>query len=187
MRFASLILLVAGLAPLGAQEIKLPASLDRLSEKAEESVDITLDGPLLKLAGRFLSDKDADEAKVKRIVGKLEGVYVRCYEFASEGAYDRADIESVRTQLQAPAWGRVVGVKSRHDGENVDVFLKVPASNEIGGVVIIVAGPRELAFINIVGTIQPEDVAELSGHFNIPGMRASHSDRWRQERERDDQ
>ena len=186
MRVASLVLAV-GLTPLfvqemSAQEIRLPASLDRLSQKAEESVDITLDGPLLKMAGRFLSDKDQDEAKVKKLVAKLDGIYVRCYQFAEDGAYDRADVESVRSQLQAPAWGRVVGVKSKRDGENVDVYLKVPSSNELGGLVIIVAGPRELAFINIVGTIQPEDVVDLSGHFNIPGMRASSSDQWREER-----
>lgn len=186
MRIASLVLVV-GLAPLGvhemsAQEIRLPASLDRLSEKAEESVDITLDGPLLKMAGRFLSDKDQDEAKVKKLVAKLDGIYVRCYQFAEDGAYDRTDVESVRSQLQAPAWGRVVGVKSKRDNENVDVYLKVPSSNELGGLVIIVAGPRELAFVNVVGTIRPEDVADLSGHFNIPRMRASSSDQGRDEK-----
>ena len=88
MRIAS-ILLAAGLAPLWAQDIKLPASLDKLSAKAEESVDITLDGSLLKMAARFLSDKDdPDVAKVKRLLAKLEGVYVRSYQFAEDGDYE---------------------------------------------------------------------------------------------------
>lgn len=181
MRIAS-IMLAVGLAPLCAQDIRLPANLDALSQKAEESVDVTLDGPLLKMAARFLSDKDEDASKVKKLVGKLQGVYVRCYQFAEEGAYDRADVESVRTQLQAPAWGRVVGVKSRRDGENVDVYLKVPPSGQLGGLVIIVAGRRELAFVNVVGTIEPEDVAALSGQFHIPELRVSKSDRWREEK-----
>src|SRR5271154_941454 len=144
MRIASL-LLVAGLVPLWAQDIKLPANLDKLSAKAEESVDVTLDGSLLKMAARFLSDKDdPDVAKGKRLVAKLEGVYVRSFQFAEEGAYDRADVELVRSQLQAPTWGRIVGVRSKRNGNNVDVFLKLPASGALGGLVIIVADPREL-------------------------------------------
>ena len=47
------------LAPLGAQELKLPASLERLAAKASEVVDVTMDANLLQLASRFLSDKNA--------------------------------------------------------------------------------------------------------------------------------
>ncbi len=175
MRIASL-LLAAGLAPLWAQDIKLPANLDKLSAKAEESVDITLDGSLLKMAARFLSDKDdPDVAKVKRLLAKLEGVYVRSYQFSEDGDYSRADVESVRSQLQAPAWGRIVGVRSRRDGGDVDVFLKVPGNGTLGGAVIIVAEPRQLTFVNVVGTIDPDDVANLGGQFHIPKLHASFS------------
>ncbi|HEV8038761.1 MAG TPA: DUF4252 domain-containing protein [Bryobacteraceae bacterium] len=177
MRIAS-ILLAAGLAPLWAQEIKLPANLDKLSAKAEESIEVTLDGSLLKMAARFLSDKDdPDVAKVKRLLAKLEGVYVRSYQFSEDGDYSRADVESVRSQLQAPAWGRIVGVRSRRDGGDVDVFLKVPGNGTLGGAVIIVAEPRQLTFVNVVGTIDPDEVANLGGQFHIPKLRTSPSSR----------
>ncbi len=182
MRIAS-ILLAAGLAPLWAQDIKLPANLDKLSAKAEESVDVTLDGSLLKMAARFLSDKDdPDVAKVKRILAKLEGVYVRSFQFAEEGEYNRADVESVRSQLQAPAWGRIVGVRSRRDGGDVDVFLKLPGNGKLGGAVIIVAEPRQLTFVNVVGTIDPDEVAELGGQFHIPKLHASFSSKSREDK-----
>src|SRR5271170_109629 len=120
MKFASILLAVVALAPLAAQDFKLPANLDKLSAKAEESVDVTLDGSLLKMAARFLSDKDdPDIAKVKRIIAKLEGVYVRSYQFAEEGEYSRADVESVRSQLQSPTWGRIVGVRSKRQSGDV--------------------------------------------------------------------
>jgi len=183
MKFASILLAVVALAPLAAQDFKLPANLDKLSAKAEESVDVTLDGSLLKMAARFLSDKDdPDVAKVKRLVAKLEGVYVRSFQFAEEGAYDRADVELVRSQLQAPTWGRIVGVRSKRNGNNVDVFLKLPASGALGGLVIIVADPRELTFVNVVGTIQPEEVADLSGQFHIPRLHASFSDKSKEDK-----
>ena len=73
------------LAPLGAQEIKLPASLDRLAAKATEVVDVTMDANLLQLASRFLSDKDADDAQVKKLIGGLKGIYVRSFEFEKAG------------------------------------------------------------------------------------------------------
>ena len=82
---------------------------------------------------------------------------------------------------QAPLWSRVVGVRSRRSSGDVDVFLKVPGNNQLGGVVVIVAEPRELTFVNVVGTISPEDVADLSGEFHIPKLHAKSSTR-----ERDD-
>jgi len=182
MRIAS-ILLAAGLMPLWAQDIKLPANLDKLSAKAEESVDITLDGSLLKMAARFLSDKDdPDVAKVKRLLAKLEGVYVRSYQFAEDGDYDRADVESVRSQVQSPPWGRIVGVRSRRDGANVDVFLKLPSNGTLGGAVIIVAEPRQLTFVNVVGTIDPDEVADLGGQFHIPKLHGSFSSRSKEDK-----
>ena len=182
MRIAS-IFLAAGLAPLWAQDIKLPANLDKLSAKAEESVDITLDGSLLKMAARFLSDKDdPDVAKVKRLLAKLEGVYVRSYQFAEDGEYSRADVESVRSQVQSPPWGRIVGVRSRRDGADVDVFLKLPSNGTLGGAVIIVAEPRQLTFVNVVGTIDPDEVADLGGQFHIPKLHGSSSSRSREDK-----
>ncbi len=181
MRIASL-LIAAGLLPcfmqdVTAQEIKLPANLDKLAAKAEESVDVTLDGSMLKMAARFLSGDDPDIAKVRRIVAKLEGVYVRSYQFAEEGEYSRADVESVRSQLQAPAWGRIVGVRSRREGGDVDVFLKLPGNGTLGGAVVIVAEPRQLTFVNVVGTIDPDDITSLSGQFHIPRLRTGSSHR----------
>ena len=113
-----------------------------------------------------------DSGKAK---AALEGVYVRSYEFAEDGEYSRADVESVRSQLQAPTWGRIVGVRSRRDHGDVDVFLKLPGNGTLGGAVIIVAEPRQLTFVNVVGSIDPDDVASLGGQFHIPKLHGSHS------------
>src|SRR5665213_3344488 len=97
------------LGSLGAQEIKLPPSLDRLAAKATEVVDVTMDANLLQLAGRFLSDKDPDDAKVKKMISGLKGIYVRSFEFAKAGEYQESDVEPLRAQLHAPTWSRIVG------------------------------------------------------------------------------
>lgn len=158
--------------PLAAQEIKLPASLDRLAEKAAEVVDVTMDQSMLQLASRFLSDKTADEAKVKRLVSGLKGVYVKSFEFEKTGEYDPSDVEAIRTQLRAPGWARIVGVRNRKNGENAEVFIK-NEGGQIGGLTIIAAEPKELTIVNIVGAIRPEDLRDLGGNFGIPRMDTS--------------
>jgi len=154
-------------APLGAQEIKLPPNLDRLAAKATEVVDVTMDANLLQLASRFLSDKDPDDAHVKKIVGGLKGIYVRSFEFEKPGEYQESDIDSVRTQLHTPAWSRIVGVRSLKSGENSEVYLKTE-NGKIGGLAILVTEPKQLTIVSIEGTIDPDQLNELGGHFGIP-------------------
>jgi hypothetical protein len=155
------------LAPLGAQEIKLPASLDRLAAKASEVVDVTMDANLLQFASRFLSDKNADDAQVKKLIGGLKGIYVRSFEFEKAGEYQDSDIEPVRAQLRSPAWSRIVGVRSRKSGENSEVYLKTE-SGKIGGLTILVTEPKELTLVSIEGSIDPDQLNQLGGHFGIP-------------------
>ncbi|HLJ49502.1 MAG TPA: DUF4252 domain-containing protein [Bryobacteraceae bacterium] len=164
------LLIFLAIAPLvAAQEIKFPPGLDKLADKADETVDVTLDSSLLQLASRFLSDKDKDEAKVKKLVAGLQGVYVKSFEFDEKGAYNEADVEFVRNQLHTPGWSRIVGVRSHRNGENCEVYIKHDGE-KIGGLVVIVAEPKELTFVNIVGTLRPEDLRDLGGNFGIPRL-----------------
>lgn len=167
MRYA-LIGLVC-LLPALAQDIRFPASLEKLAAKAEEVVDVTLDSSMLQLASRFLSDRDPDEAHAKRLVTGLKGIYVRSFQFANSGEYSPADVESVRSQLQAPAWARVVTVRSRKSGDNADVYIKTE-SGQITGLTVIASEPKELTIVNIVGNIRPEDLRDLGGKFGLPKM-----------------
>ena len=165
MRIAYLALFA--LLPVAAQELKLPASLDKLAEKASQVVDVTLDGALLQLASRFLSDKDADEAKVKKLVGGLKGVYVKSFEFDREGEYQESDIAAIRAQLKPPSWSRIVGVHSKK-GDNADVFIAMDGSGQFTGLCILSVEPKELTIVSIVGNIKPEDIRDLGGNFGIP-------------------
>ncbi|MGP0076486.1 MAG: DUF4252 domain-containing protein [Bryobacteraceae bacterium] len=159
------------LAPLGAQEIKLPASLERLAAKASEVVDVTMDANLLQLASRFLSDKDADDAKVKKLIAGLKGIYVRNFEFTKAGEYQESDVEPVRAQLRNPAWSRIVGVRSQKSGENAEVYVKTE-NGKIGGLVVLATEPKELTIVSIEGAIDPDQLSELGGHFGIPKVDA---------------
>jgi hypothetical protein len=164
------------LLPLAAQEIKFPPNLEQLASKAAEVVDVTMDASMLQLASRFLSEKDADQAKVKKLVAGLKGVYVKSFEFDNPGEYSQSDLESIRSQLRAPEWSRVVGVRSRKSSENAEVYMR-KEGDKIGGLTIIATEPKELTIVNIVGPIDPEMLSELGGHFGIPSVETRKDER----------
>jgi hypothetical protein len=165
MKFAIPALLAV--LPLAAQDIKMPVGLDKLAAKASEVVDVSLDGALLQLAGRFLSEKDPDEAHVKHLIGGLKGVYVKSFEFEERDQYKESDVEELRAQLRNPAWARIVTTRSKREHENSEVFIKTEAG-QIAGLVVIVTEPKELTIVNIIGSIRPEDIRDLGGHIGIP-------------------
>jgi hypothetical protein len=169
----AILIWAAVLMPLAAQEIKLPANLEKLAAKAEESVDVTLSGSMLRLAAKFISDKDADTANVRKLIAGLDGIYVRSFSFAREGEYDKADVDALRAQVQPPNWSRIVGVTSRRTGDDVDVYFKIATGDKLGGIVIIAAEPRELTIVSIAGTIDPDQLADLSGEFHIPRIQVN--------------
>lgn len=128
-----------------------------------------MDGPMLRWASKFLSAEDPEEAKAAKLVANLRGIYVRSYEFDSDGAYSAAEVDALRSQFRSPAWSRIVGVRSEHDGENVDIFFKLE-NDKMAGIVIISAEARELTFVNIVGPLEVEQLADLGGEFGIPRL-----------------
>jgi Domain of unknown function (DUF4252) len=167
MKIAMPVLLA--MLPLAAQEIKMPVSLDRLAAKASEVVDVSLDGALLQLASRFLSEKDPDEAHVKKLVGGLKGIYVKSFQFEDRDQYKESDVEEFRTQLKAPGWSRIVSSRSKRNGDNAEIYLKTDAG-QITGLTIIATEPKELTIVNIIGYIRPEDIRDLGGHFGVPKL-----------------
>src|SRR5664279_727713 len=88
------VLLAATLMPLFAQDIKMPAGLDKLAAKAEETVDVSLDGAMLKIAGSFITSQSGDP-KAKAFLSGLQSLTVKSFEFKSDGQYDAADVESI--------------------------------------------------------------------------------------------
>jgi uncharacterized protein DUF4252 len=165
----ALVAAVCGAAPVHAQNARLQIDhLDKLFPKAVETIDVRIDGSLLLMASKFLRSDKADEAAVKEIVQALKGVYVKGVEFDKEGEYSDADVESVRQQLSAPGWERIVGVRSKRDGENVEVFLMINNDAVIEGIGVLISDPKQVMVVNVVGPLDPEKINNLRGQFGIP-------------------
>lgn len=149
-----------------AQMLRLD-NLDRLAAKASETVNVTLDGSLLQMASRFISDDtDADTAQVKKLVAGLRGISIRSFEFKNAGEYADADIESIRSQLKDETWKRIVQVHSKTEGDS-DIYLKTVAGR-IAGLAVIAAEPKQLTVVSIDGAIDLDGLSKLGGNFGIP-------------------
>lgn len=169
LTLAALLLAVLTTATAFAQNARLQMDhLDNLFPKAAETIDVRIDGTLLQIASKFLDKSKTNEAQVREMLNVLKGVYVKGVEFDKEGEYTEQDVEALRQQLRAPGWERIVGVRSKRDHENVEVFLMLN-NGLIEGVGVLITDPKQLMVVNVVGPIDPEKISELRGSFGIPG------------------
>ncbi len=163
------ILLAWGLAaPLWAQQFKF--DLEHLAAKSSHAVDLSLNGSTLQFAARFLDGNDPDEAKVKKMMSGIEGIYIKSFEFKQDGAWSQSDLDHVRNQLRAPAWQRIIGFKSTEDNETADVFVRYESNKKVTGIAIVFTGPRAFTVVNIAGPVDLDSLADLSGHFGLPKL-----------------
>jgi hypothetical protein len=154
-----------GAAALWGQQFQF--NLDHLKDKATDHVELSLNSSTLQFAAKFMDGKDPDEAKVKKLIMGIEGIYIKSFDFKNAGAWSPADLDRVRKQLKAPEWSRIVGVKSGEDGENIEIWLRTE-KGKVSGVAILASEPRQLTVANLVGNIDLESVADLGGHFGLP-------------------
>jgi hypothetical protein len=141
--------------------------LKRLDAKAAKTIDVNFDQSMLQFASIFLDPKDPDQAKAKKIISDMKGIYVHDFEFDKAGAYTEQDVAAIREQLKGPEWSRIVNVRSKTDGQNTEVYFR-KEGDKFKGLVVIATEPTELTFVNIVGPITPEDLRDLGGQFGIP-------------------
>jgi hypothetical protein len=166
VRIAIWIVAVVGVVLPAAAQAPFPVTLEKqLAERASNYTEVSLDRKMLDFASRFMNDKD--DAEGKRIVEKLNGVYVRSYEFDKPGQYTAADLDAVRRQFDTPEWSSLVKTRSKGGSDDADIYMKL-VNGEVQGMFILNAESKELDFVYISGPIRPEDLKDLSGNFGIP-------------------
>lgn len=167
MKLRAWLALSALVLPLTAQQFEF--HLDHLAAKASNTVDLSLNSSTLQFAAKFLDSDDPDEVRVKKLIASIDGIYIKSFEFKKEGAYSPADLDNVRNQLKAPEWSRIVGMTSAEDGETAEVYVRTE-NKRVSGVAILWSAPKELTVCNIVGPVDLDSLAELSGHFGLPKL-----------------
>jgi hypothetical protein len=155
----------SGLAQPGKLDLQ---NLEKLSEKAVEVNDVTLDGPMLQLAVSSLkSSHDERAAKAKDAIQGIKGIYVKNFAFEKPNEYSPADVEAIRAQLARPGWSRIVESRDNRHSEHDEIYV-FKEGDKIGGMAILVAEAKELTVVNIVGFIDMDKLSALGGEFGIP-------------------
>ena len=83
---------------------------------------------------------------------------------------------AVRSQLSAPGWSRLVQTRDRDENEAVDVYLSMD-NHTITGVAIIVSDPRKFTIVNVVGSVDVDQIARLRQTFEPGGPMGQPQDR----------
>ncbi|MEP6924022.1 MAG: DUF4252 domain-containing protein [Pyrinomonadaceae bacterium] len=142
--------------------------LNGLENKALDVVEVNIDGKLLDLAKRVMVKvNDPDAKKVGQAISGLKAIYVRVFNFENDNEYNIADIDEIRSQLQSPGWERLANVRSKRNNQKIDVFTMFNG-DVMSGVAVVVSESKSIAVINVIGPIDIDLLAEMSGKFNIP-------------------
>jgi len=169
LKFAPvLLLLIGGVATTMAQGAKLQLDqLDLLANKASETVDVKLDEHLMQTTAKFFSGKASDDAEIRELIKNVKGIYVKSFSFDKENEYSTVEVDSVLSQLRGGGWSKIVGLTSKKDSENVEVYL-LNIGDHIGGLAVVSLEPKEFTVVNIVGPINLEKLSQLEGSFGVP-------------------
>jgi hypothetical protein len=137
------------------------APLERITQEAK--VEVNLRNPMLSLVSKMVGH---EEPELREMLANLKLVRVRVYELTPyvEQEFISAGSETT-TRLDKAGWERVARVRDRD--ERVDIYFKPSSNAEFIDGVLVIALDDEATFVNIVGTIRPEDVGRISEHFDI--------------------
>ncbi len=170
--------------PVKAQEARLQLDqLNYLASRAKETVEVTMDRPAVQLVAKLATLNGNERNKLRDLATRLQGVYVRGYEFEHEGEFSEADVEAIRVQLRAPGWQRLVQVRERGGGNN-EVYV-MPRADVVEGIAIISAESKCLCVVNVIGSLSLDEFSLLDREFGVTKCGGQANRRQNRERKRE--
>src|ERR1041385_4741571 len=169
LRFApALLFVVTAHVVTTAQTAKLQLDqLDVLTNRASDTFEVKLDEHLMQTTAKLFLGKDNEDAEIREILKNIKGIYVKSFTFDKENEYTPSEVDSVVSQLKVGGWNKIVGVTSKKNGDNVDVYL-LTLGDQIAGLAVVSIEPKEFTVVNIVGPINLEKLTQLEGSFGVP-------------------
>ena len=133
-----------------------PAELLDLVPSEALSVEVNLQGAMLKMIGAFAGD---DEPEFASLVSALDAIRVRSGEFEPSQAGAIAErLQAGRAWLDANGWLAMVRV--RDEGEEIYVYSR-EEQGDLVGFTILVVDENEATAVNLIGRIDPTQLERL--------------------------
>ena len=133
-------------------------------------VEINLSPAMLKFAARIAARQEPEAAELIR---NLKSIRVNVIGLDDTNrAATVEQIESVRRKLETQGWTKMVTVREKNDGDNIDVHVKQRGEEAIDGLVVTVIDRKgEAVFVNIVGNINADQIAKIADKFDLEPLR----------------
>lgn len=138
-----------------------------------EFVEINLSSAMLKFAARIAARQEPEAAELIRNLKSIRVNVVGLDDSNRAGTIEQ--IEGVRRKLEAQGWTKMVTVREKNGGDNVDVHVMQRGEESIDGLVVTVLDKKgEAVFVNIVGNINADQIAQIADKFDIEPLRKVH-------------
>ena len=146
-----------------------------LAEEDDKLIEVTIRGPLLKIAAKAISSEDKGLGEFLDQIVSINAVVVETEENASRVA---DLIGEMSKRLEDLDWERLARI--REDDTNVAVYVLYD-DEIIDGITVLVSEDNEVVFANIAGRIDLALIGNLGSKLNIPGLEALAGMDWEQE------
>lgn len=136
-------------------------SYNKLGKKAE----IALSRPLLELASKMDTSEDN---QLSELLKNLFFIRIDVFPVTDKniGKF-QSIISKISDELQSKKWSQLAYVKEKKEIFEIYARLK---KDKLSGIVVMVLGPKEAVFSNIVGEIDLNQIGKLGSNFNIPKL-----------------
>ena len=136
-------------------------------------VEINLSSAMLKFAARIAAKQEPEAAELIRGLKSIRVNVVGMDDSNRDSTIEQ--IESVRRKLETQGWTKMVTVREKNGGDNVDIHVKQRGEEAIDGLVVTVIDRKgEAVFVNIVGNINADQIAQIADKFDIEPLRKVH-------------
>ncbi|KAA1191979.1 DUF4252 domain-containing protein [Pseudohalioglobus sediminis] len=123
-------------------------------------VMIDLGSSLLTLISHFKHD----DPMAQEALRNLESIRVHVYNTAGDTTPANARMTAINESLQALEWEQIVRV--RETDQQVDIYIKY-GDNIVHGLTVMAVDEEEAVFINILGDVDPEQLAGVVKHVDV--------------------
>ena len=148
---------------------RVEIDLEDLEGKAEEVVEVNLDGETLEQGSRLLAIRQGVSGSVKSFLRGIKGVYRRTYRFGMGKSYEDEDVQGFHEQMAEGGWSPVIDVKDNDSKEAVTVY-SYSEGEQVTGVTVVSADSSEVTVVNIVGDVDLGTLSDIGASIGVPEM-----------------
>jgi hypothetical protein len=131
------------------------------------SVEINLDGAILRMVAEFTKGEDPAFAEVMK---NLKAIQVQVFPLTeSKDDVVRGKVDRAVRWLEDRGWTSMVRV--REQGDESYIYLKKSGDQIVGLTILAIQAGEEAAMINIVGRIDPAQIGRLGESLDIPQLK----------------